>query len=81
MTDARTPAHACTVAELLTEVVQMLADGRASEPLAPVLGGAALMASEKKSGGILPIAVGEVLRRLTTKALCQVVKERAQEHL
>ena len=56
--DALTPAQKATVAELLTEVAQILADGRAPEDLAPFLAGANLMASEKKNGGLRPIAVG-----------------------
>eukprot|EP00959_Pyramimonas_sp_CCMP1952_P330473 6920006-Pyramimonas_sp.AAC.1 len=58
----------------------MLADGRAPGQVAPLLGGATLLASEKKSGDVWPIAVGEVLRRLTAKTLAQVAKDRAQEY-
>ena len=32
----------------------------------------------KKSGGLLPIAVGEVLRRLTSKCISRVVNETAR---
>ena len=63
--DSLTPAYKTTVLELLTEVSQLLADGRGPRELAPFLAGAGLMASRKKDGGVRPIAVGEVLRRLS----------------
>ncbi|CAL1146949.1 unnamed protein product [Cladocopium goreaui] len=51
----------------LTAVVQLLAHGRAPGFVAPVLGGASLVALPKPAGGVRPIAVGEILRRLTGK--------------
>lgn len=36
-----------------------------------------MMALPKESGGIRPIAVGEVLRRITGKCLCAAVREEA----
>ena len=51
----------------LTAVVQLLAHGRAPGFVAPVLGGASLVALPKPTGGVRPIAVGEILRRLTGK--------------
>ena len=36
------------------------------------------MASEKKDGGLRPIAVGEVLRRLAAKVPCKEVQEAAR---
>ena len=79
--DSLTPANRATVLELLTEVVQLLADGRGPDELAPFLAGAGLMASEKKDGGVRPIAVGEILRRLVAKILCKEVQEAARQHL
>ena len=38
------------------------------------------MAFNKPSGGLRPIAVGEVLRRLTGKCLCSVVRDSAKEY-
>ena len=35
---------------------------------------------EKKNGGIRPIAIGEVLRRVVGKVLCQEVKQAAQDY-
>ncbi len=53
----------------LTSLVNILAAGRAPPSVLPHLCGATLLASPKKSGGHRPIAVGEVLRRLTSKCL------------
>ena len=43
--------------------------------MAPFLAGATLTALPKKDDGIRPVAVGEVLRRLTAKCLCIAYKE------
>ena len=64
-----------TVLEQLTGMVQLLARGDAPEELAPYLAGAKLFGAEKKDGGIRPIAVGESLRRLTAKTLCQATRD------
>ena len=79
--DSLTPAYKTTVLELLTEVSQLLADGRGPRELAPFLAGAGLMASRKKDGGVRPIAVGEVLRRLVAKTLSKETQEAAQRYL
>ena len=62
----------------LTAVVNLLAQGRAPEFLAPVLAGAGLVALPKPQGGVRPIAVGEILRRLTGKCLMGIVRNDAQ---
>ena len=48
----------------LTKLVRFLLSGQAHLSIAPWLCGAPLTALYKKQGGIRPIAVGEVLRRL-----------------
>ena len=48
--------------------------------MAPVLAGAGLVALPKPSGGVRPIAVGELLRRLTGKCLMALVREEASSH-
>ena len=53
----------------LTAFINALASGQTPLPVRPYLCGATLLASPKKSGGLRPIAVGEVLRRLTSKCL------------
>ena len=75
------PAHSDQVLEHLCAVVNMLARGGAHPDIAPWLCGALLMAVPKKDGSARPIAVGEVLRRLTAKALCASVKEAARDYL
>ena len=62
----------------LTAVVNVLAQGRAPASIAPVLAGAGLVALAKPAGGLRPIAVGELLRRLTGKCLMTLVREEAR---
>ncbi|CAE7388821.1 unnamed protein product [Symbiodinium natans] len=64
----------------LAAVVQLLAQGRAPAFVAPVLAGAGLVALPKPSGGVRPIAVGELLRRLTGKCLMALVQDDARTH-
>ena len=51
----------------LTGFVNMVLSGRCPEEVAPFFFGGRLIALEKKSGGIRPIAVGMTLRRLVSK--------------
>ena len=53
----------------LTLFISNLAAGQAPASVVPHLCGASLTALTKPSGGLRPIAVGEVLRRLTSKCL------------
>ena len=62
-------------------VLRLLARGEAPASLAPHLAGGTLHALPKPAGGVRPIAVGEVLRRLVGKLLCQSVREAARDHL
>ena len=64
----------------LAAVVQLLAQGRAPSFVAPVLAGAGLVALPKPSGGVRPIAVGEIFRRLTGKCLMALVQQEARTH-
>ncbi|CAE8636187.1 unnamed protein product [Polarella glacialis] len=73
-----TPAHRAAVLEQLTAVVQLLVRGEAPEAVAPTLAGAGLFAMPKATGGVRPIAIGEVLRRIVGKCLCASVKEEAK---
>ena len=59
----------------LTNLVCFLVSGQAHPSIAPWLCGAPLMALYKKQGGVCPIAVREVLRRLTSRLCCSVVRE------
>jgi hypothetical protein len=54
----------------LAALVSSLASGRAIDPLRQLLGGARLIAINKKDpGSVRPIAIGEILRRLTGKVV------------
>jgi hypothetical protein len=78
--DACTPANKTVVLEQLAAAANTLARGDAPPELAPYLAGASLFALEKKGGGLRPIAVGEILRRLVGKALCKEVQESAKTY-
>ena len=51
----------------LVTLVNLVISGQVPDSVRPLLFGAALCALAKKGGGIRPIAVGNTLRRLTTK--------------
>ncbi|CAE8622584.1 unnamed protein product [Polarella glacialis] len=72
--DALTLGYREPLLEQLAEVVQLLARGLAPAEVAAHLAGAGLLALAKPKGGVRPIAIGEVLRRLTGKCLCATVK-------
>ena len=67
--------------EQLAAVVNLLVRGQACASAAPVLAGAALVAVPKPKGGVRPIAIGEVMRRLTGKCLMAAVREEARAFL
>ena len=58
----------------LLGVVNLLCAGQAPPEVIPHLCGATLFACKKKGGGFRPIAVGEVLRRLTSKCISRSVR-------
>jgi len=58
----------------LTCLMNHLLSGKGPSCLAPWLCGAPLTALLKKSGGVRPIAVGEVLRRLASRLCCLAVR-------
>lgn len=51
----------------LTSLCNLMLSGRVPTEICPILYGANLIALRKKGGGIRPIAVGNVFRRLTSK--------------
>lgn len=53
----------------------LVLEGRVPLAIRPFFFGASLVALEKKSGGVRPIAVGCTLRRLVAKIACQMVVE------
>ena len=54
----------------LTKVVNILLAGKAPIEIAPWVAGAPLYPLKKKDGGVRPIAVGEIFRRLVSRAVC-----------
>ena len=79
--DAFSGEHSDEVREQLAALVNLLARGEAPASIAECLAGATLIALEKKDGGVRPIAVGDTLRRLVGKCLCEQVKAKALAHL
>jgi hypothetical protein len=75
----RRPGRGAPLVSALARFCHMWAHGLIPEEMAPVLCGANLTPLRKKDGGVRPIAVGEVLRRLACKTLLNtaVAKEEA----
>ncbi|KAL5517866.1 hypothetical protein EMCRGX_G003497 [Ephydatia muelleri] len=69
-----------TIGSLLRRVVNLLVSGKVPQEVSLFMAGGSLTALSKLKPGcapdIRPIAVGEVLRRLTGKCLCAVLKQR-----
>lgn len=67
--------------EALTDLINAMAAGEAPVTARALLAGASLHALAKKDGGIRPIAVGETLRRLTSKLVGTRAVDEAREYL
>ena len=76
--EAGAPGSTHSLVVHLARLVNLMAQGQACPLIAPVLAGAGLVAVPKPNGGVRPIAVGEILRRLTGKCLMQLVQEEAR---
>jgi len=63
--------------EAITDLVNMLLEGRVPALMCPILYGGALTTISKKGGGVRPIAVGYVWRRVAGKVACRMVSEEA----
>jgi hypothetical protein len=59
----------------LTEFINLIIQGKVPQCARPFFFGATLTGLSKKDGGVRPIAVGCVLRRLAAKCLCKSVFE------
>ena len=67
-----------TLAQTLTNFVNVALSGAIPQNVKPLIFGARLLAFQKKDGGIRPIAIGLTLRRLIAKCLCQRVMPKFQ---
>ena len=67
------------ISGLMATICRTLVCGRGPPALSPWLAGASLFPLRKKDGGVRPIAVGEIFRRLVARLSCasSVIKERA----
>ncbi len=61
----------------ISGLVRILCTGHAPQEAIPHLCGATFLATKNKGSGLQPIAVGEVLHRLTSKNLSYAVREEA----
>ena len=77
----RSSDRAFQASSSLTRLVNLLCSGSVPESVVPHLCGATLLPCKKKSGGLYPNAVGEVLRRLTSKCATRSVQSDALEFL
>ena len=68
------PDHVNFALQGLVRVVNVLCAGRAPPCILLYLCGATVLAFRKKSGGLRPIAIGKVLRRLTFKCVSWAVQ-------
>ncbi len=65
----------------VTSLTNFILSGQILEEFCPILFGANLTALLKKDGGIHPIAVGCVFRRLASKMACFLVKDNIRQVL
>ena len=63
--------------EAITKMVNVLAAGELPKEAATYFSGARLYAGKKKCGGIRPIAVGDIIRRLVSKCFAYGLAEKA----
>ena len=76
-----TPSRADKAISVLTRLINCIVAGRIPSTIAPHFFGANLFAAMKKNGGHRPVAVGETLRRLSSKTCASEVSPRAAEIL
>ena len=63
----------------LTRFILLLLSGKVDVSMSSWLSGAPLIALNKKSGGVRPFAVGEVIRHLVSRICCTAVKPYLKE--
>lgn len=64
----------------ITSLCNFILAGKVIDTICPLLYGATLIALEKKGGGIRPIAIGNVFRRLVSKLACLSVRKESSEY-
>jgi len=57
-----------------------MSSGKVPSEIQPFLAGAFLIGIGKKDGGIRPIAIGDIYRRLTSKCLSSLILNEANEY-
>ena len=62
--------------DALTSFVNWLLAGHLPDDISVYFAGAPLLACSKKDGGIRPLAIGHTIRRLVSKCVCNVMKEK-----
>ena len=62
--------------DALTSFVNWLLAGHLPDDVSVYFAGAPLLACSKKDGGIRPSAIGHTIRRLVSKCVCNVMKEK-----
>jgi hypothetical protein len=77
--DANQPHLHVSCIDALTSVINLIARAEVCGEVIPWLTGAVLMALKKKDGGIRPVAIGEVLRRIAGKCASTYIAEDARE--
>ena len=75
------PDRAIYALRSLSGAVNLMCAGKVPQAVVPYLCGATLLASKKRDGGLRPIAVGEVLCRLSSKCISKAVRSEAFEVL
>ncbi|XP_055351591.1 uncharacterized protein LOC129597910 [Paramacrobiotus metropolitanus] len=74
---AKLDAHSAPLCDALATVMSIAVDGNIPAEIRPAFFGGKLIALRKKEGGLRPIAIGMILRRLTAKIICTRLKDRS----
>ena len=76
--DAMRPASADLLLRLLAEVVNLLLQGEVRESVRPLVCDSSIVALRKPNGSLRPIAIGESIRRITSKVAVELISDRAR---
>ncbi len=75
--DFMAESSATDILKVTTDFVNLVLGGRTAAVARPFFFGARLIAINKKDGGVRPIAVGNILRRLSGKVLVKMMEKEA----